>query len=140
MEETIKQEEMKARMDEVEGLFARRLTVVEIAKRLKVSERTVNRDIAAIRKKNLQIFQGKIAAKKWVKEEWVRTVSSLNEAEKEFWHQVEEFKNEPTKNRALWCVVQTISLKKDVLTSIADIYGKRSSALSAPGSEDFTLS
>lgn len=118
----IKEISMIVRQKEVESNHIRGKSAEEIAKILKVSVRTIERDIQEIRQKNLSMFAGNNKAKEWLSEQLADSLMSLKEAERQFWTISENTSNESVKLRSIWFIVQSILSKKEIFNSLGIIY------------------
>lgn len=119
--QNIKKEEITQRQTEVASLHVRGVSIIEIARRFNVDERTINRDIQEIRRKRLQMFENNEEAKKWVKNELADTMNYLDEMKIVFLQQSIDFKSESAKTRALWYSVQTANLKASTAKSLMQL-------------------
>lgn len=106
------------RQEKVERLHIRGFTIREIAEKLKVSFRTINRDLNEIRDNNLEILRHNKETREWMLEQWSDILSKLKEAERIIWLSIDETKNHATKIRGAQHIVQINQSKKEIFGSL----------------------
>lgn len=119
-----KAEEIRLRRMDVERLHIWGHSVSEIARELRVDERTVSRDIQENRRERLQMLvygtEGcrRDNAKEWTRNELADYVAFMDEAKRSFLDQSRTFNTEAARTRALWYAVEVASRKIDTIKTL----------------------
>lgn len=116
----VKAEEIQQRRMQVEKLHIWGLSVAEIAKEVRVDERTVSRDIQTNRKERLAMLTDEQSggASEWLRNELADYVAFMEEAKRSFCEQSRTFKSEAARSKALYFAVQIVNQKVDTIKSL----------------------
>lgn len=119
-EKNPKEQEIITRRAEVERLHIWGSSVSEIATKLGVDSRTIDRDIQANRKGRLKMLTDGDAneTKNWLRNELADYLVFMKEARIAFCEQARSFTNEAAKSRALWYAVQIENQKVETVKSL----------------------
>jgi IS30 family transposase len=120
-----KAEEIRLRRMEVERLHIWGLSILEIAQKLNVDERTIGRDIHDNRKEKLYMVvygDGHTTrikeAREWLRNELADYIAFMDMSKRKFLEQSETFKTEASRLKALWCAVEIMNKKVETIKSL----------------------
>lgn len=103
---------------EVERLCLLGYSIEEIAEKMGVDSRTINRDIQANREERLKMLGSSADARKWLQEQLADAIGFFDFAKKKFCRQADTFKTEAAKSRSLWYAVELESKKIETIKSL----------------------